>query len=146
LFKVKSLDALGKAVESETKKLSNFRKDHGKVYFALRKCIKPLACMTDLAQSVVSVTPYAPVPIVFGAAKYLLEACDTVSKGYDGVQQLLESISDITEQIHGVTIDKTDDLLRRKLTDILSFILEIIGMSEEMIKKGRIRKWVEQCL
>jgi len=141
LFKVQSLDDLGKAVENETKRLSKFREDHGKVYVALRKCIKPLECMTDLAQTVVSVTPYAPVAVVFGAAKHLLEACDTVSNGYDSVQELFRSITEITERIQGAKTDKMDDLLRRKLTDILSFILEIIGKSEEMIEKGRVKQW-----
>jgi len=146
LLKVQSLDDFGKEVERQTEEFSTFRKDHGKVYAALHKCIKPLECLTDVAQAVISVSPYAPVAIVFGAAKHLLEACDRVSAGYDSVQELFRNIGEVTETYKVIKTGRMDEPLRKKLTDILSFILEIIGTSEKLIEEKRIRRFFRAVL
>ncbi|MCJ1386684.1 hypothetical protein MMC17_009810 [Xylographa soralifera] len=139
--KLRSLDEFGKEVDHLTEVFTEFRNEHGRFYSALRKCIKPLERITDLAQTAVGSSPYAPAAVVFGAAKYLIGTCDTVSAAYDGLEALFKEIGDITERLQSTKVDRMDSLLRKKMTDILAFILEIIGKSEACIKRRRFRQW-----
>ena len=139
--KIYSLDEFSKEVDYLAEKFSEFRNEHARFYSAMRKCIQPLDRVSDLAQAALGNSPYAPAAIVFGAAKYLLGACSTVSSAYDGLEALFEEISDITEQLQGTKINKMDTSLREKVTHILAFILEIIGTSEACIKRRRLKQW-----
>ena len=136
-----SLDEFSKEVDQLSESFSKFRNEHGRFYSALRKCVQPLEHISSLAQTALGNTVAAPAAVVFGAAKYLLGACDEVSAAYDGLEELFKEISDITERLQGAKIDRVDASLREKITDILAFILEIIGMSEAYIKRRRFKQW-----
>ena len=58
--KLRSLDEFGKEVDRLTDNFTEFRNEHGRFYSALRKCIKPLEAITDLAQTAVGGSPYPP--------------------------------------------------------------------------------------
>ena len=55
-------------------------------------------------------------------------------------------MSDITERLHGAKIDTMDASLLEKATDIYAYILEIIGMSEDCLRRKRFKQWGRAAL
>ena len=95
----------------------------------------------QIVQAGIGNTPYAPVSAVLGAASYLFKACESVTKAYDGVEELLEQISQVTVRLKEYEFDENEASLRSKLIDILAYILTIIGKSEEFFRRRRFKQW-----
>ena len=82
------LEDLEYAIEGGKKRFEAFRSEHRRVYSVLKKCIAPMEPILDIVQKGIGNTLYTPASVVFGAASYLLQACATISKSYDGVEEL----------------------------------------------------------
>lgn len=92
----------------------------------------------DVVQEGIGNTPCAPACAVFGAASYLLQACEKVSEAYDGV---FEQIGNITTRLREYEYSSTDEALKVKMTNILAFILDIFGKTEACIRRKRFKQW-----
>ena len=75
-------------------------------------------------------TPFAPAATVFKAGIFLINACENVSTAYDCVQELLQRL-----ELYAKTEIKGYFL--KMLTAIPSFLLEVFGQCEEVIKSPR---------
>jgi hypothetical protein len=120
---------------------TSFRSEHQKLYSTMATCIKPLLPIIEIIQKGLGNTPYAPLCAVFGASSYLLRACTSVSKAYDGIEELFRQVSDITARLKEYEYKSIETSLKVKMTNILAFILEIIGKAESCIKRKRIKQW-----
>lgn len=140
---LQSLDDLKNKLDRETGRFNAFRKEHHRLYFALAKCFRPMEPILSIVQETIQSTPYAPVSAVFGAAKYLLQACDSVTKAYDGIEELFEQMNDITVRLEKYDYRGMESSLQAKMTDILAYFLVIIGKAEACIKRGRIKQWAK---
>ena len=138
---LKSLRDLDRAMDRQSDRFGQFRNEHRKVYSALAKSIAPLQSILDLVQRGIGNSPYAPASAVLGAASYLLQACRSVSKAYDGIERLFEEMRDITVRLEQYESGGIDDPLRSKMTTILSLFLETIGRAEACIKRKRFKQW-----
>ena len=138
---LQSLDDLKNTIDRETERFSTFRSEHHRLYSALARCIKPLEPILGIIKDGIGNTPYAPASAVFGAASYLLQACDSVSKAYDGIEELFEQMKDITIRLQEYDCSSMESSLQAKMTNILAYFLEIIGKAEACIKRKRIKQW-----
>lgn len=136
-----SLDDLEKAVEREDGRFSTFRDGRRRMYSALAKSMSPMQPILKIVQKGVGSTPYAPAAAVLGAASYLLQACESVTKAYDGIEELFQRMHDITVRLQEYKYSSIESSLQAKMTDILACFLDIIGKAEACVKRKRIRQW-----
>ena len=138
-----NLGDLEHAINGGKERFGAFRSEHRRVYSALKKCIAPMEPILEIVQKGIGNSPYAPASVVFGAASYLLQACTTVSKSYDGVEELFWQMSDITLRLKEYESKNVESSLYKKVTDILAFFLDIMGKAEAAIKRKRIKQWAK---
>lgn len=140
---LQSLHDLKNKLDRETGRFNAFRSEHHRLYSAIAKCFQPMEPILSIVQETIQSTPYAPISAVFGAAKYLLQACDSVTKAYDGIEELFEQMNDITVRLEKYDCSGMESSLQAKMTDILAYFLIIIGKAEACIKRGRIKQWAK---
>jgi hypothetical protein len=109
----------------------------------MSKCFEPLKPLLEVAQGAIGSTPYAPAAIAFGAASYLLQACEKVSKCYDAVEELFREIGNVTMRLKEYEHGTMEASLKAKMADMLAYILNIIGKTEQVVRRGRIKKWAK---
>ncbi|KAL8911343.1 MAG: hypothetical protein Q9171_003470 [Xanthocarpia ochracea] len=137
-----SLEDLEGAIEKRKDHFDAFRSEHRRIYSALAKCIAPMQPLLEIVQKGIGNSPYAPASAVFGAASYLLQACTSVSKSYDGIEELFRQMSSITVRLKEYEYQNIESSLSQKMTDILACFLDIIGKAEAVIKRKRFKQWV----
>ena len=137
-----TLDDLQGAVEESRGSFDTFRSGHRRLFSGLAKVISPMQPVLDIIQTAIGSTPYAPAAIVLGGASHLLKSCGSVTKAYDGIEELFERVYDITVRLKSYEHRDIESSLRMKITDILAYILEIIGKAEALVKRGRVKEWV----
>ena len=138
---LQSVDDLKDKIERQTESFNSFRSEHRRIYSALASCIKPLEPILKIVQQGIGNTPYAPASAVFGAASHQLQACDSVSKAYDGIEELFERMRDITVRLKEYDGAGMESSLQAKMTDILAYFLDIIGKAEAFVKRKRFKQW-----
>lgn len=139
----KNLEDLERAIEKQKEHFGAFRSEHRRIYSALKKCIAPMEPLLEVVQKGIGNTPYAPASAVFGAASYLLQASTSVSRSYDGIEELFQQMSDITVRLKEYECKKIESSLSKKMTDILAFFLDIIGKVEAAINRKRFKQWAK---
>ncbi|KAL9046447.1 MAG: hypothetical protein Q9214_000714 [Letrouitia sp. 1 TL-2023] len=139
----KNLEDLQRAIEKQKEHFGTFRSEHRRIYSALKKCIAPMEPLLEVVQKGIGNTPYAPASAVFGAASYLLQASTSVSKSYDGIEELFQQMSDITVRLKEYECKNIESSLSKKMTDILAFFLDIIGKAEAAINRKRFKQWAK---
>jgi hypothetical protein len=119
----------------------DWRKKHSKFFSALSKGVKPFVLVSEIAQSAVGLTPFAPASTVLGAVFFLVKAADGVSEAYDWIEQLFNKLSGFTQRLEQYVGSSMNTHLQHKIVAILSCLLEILGRSEKVIKDGRFRRY-----
>ena len=143
---LRSLDDLEKAIKDRKEGFSNFRNERRPLYSSLAKCIAPIEPILQIIQKGIGGTPFQPFSAVLVAASYLLQACGSVRKAYDGLEELFDQISNVTIRLREYNFRSLETSLRTKMTDILAYLLEIIGKVEACIKRKRVKQWVRSVL
>lgn len=138
----KTMDDLEDAIKEREKSFLAFRNEHRRAYSALRTSVMPLQQVLGLAQKGIGNTPYAPAAVALGAASYLLEACESVSKNYDAVEGLFQQIGDITIRFQVYDHSDMNPSLAKIVVDTLGLFLDIMGKAEATIKRKRLKEWV----
>ena len=138
---LQSLADLRATIDRETERFDTFRGGHQRLYSALAKCIQPLEPILSIVRAGIGNTPFAPASAVLGAALYLVQACGSVSKAYDGIEELFEQMKNITVRLAEYDYSSMESSLQAKMTGILAYILEILGKAEACIKRKRFKQW-----
>jgi Asp-tRNA(Asn)/Glu-tRNA(Gln) amidotransferase C subunit len=111
----------------------------------LKSCVLPLQAASSLAAGALGMTPFAPAATIFGAGMYLIDACDSVSKAYDFVTELLEECKTYVDRLKKLSeIEMQKDFVL-KLTAILKFILEVFAECEKVMTRGRGKIWADKA-
>lgn len=130
--KFQRLDDLESAIEEEEERFTTFRSQYRRLHSTLAKYIAPMEPILLIVQKGMGSSPYAPASTVFGASSYLLQACLSVSRGYDGIEELFKKMSNITVRLKEYEYGAIESSLNKKLTDIFAYFLEIFGQSRGM--------------
>jgi hypothetical protein len=141
LKKLHSSDDLYYLLETDHLKLRGCRNKHLKFFSVLSMAIKPLELISGVAQSAVSLTPFAPAFTVLGAVLFLVRAADGVSEAYDWVEELFDKLPGFTQRLEEYVSGDMNAHLQYKVVTILPCVLEILGKSERVIRDGRFRKY-----
>lgn len=137
----KTLKDLDEYVHQREESFTSFREENGRLYSRMAKCFKPLVTILDLAKGGLSSGPYAPATIAFGAAVYLLQACEKVTKCYDAVEELFEQIGEITTRLKEYENGNMNPSLEQKMAEMLAYILEIMCKTEKIVRRRRVKQW-----
>ncbi|KAL8735743.1 MAG: hypothetical protein Q9181_002690 [Wetmoreana brouardii] len=140
------LEDLETAIARKREQFGEYRTEHRRIHSTFAKCITPLQPMLRTTQAALGSTPFAPAAAVLGAASYLLQACESVTKAYDGIEELFESMCNITTRVKEYECREIDSSLQIKMTNILAHFLEIFGVAEGCIKRRRFKQWVRHTL
>ncbi|OQN99698.1 hypothetical protein B0A48_14468 [Cryoendolithus antarcticus] len=136
-----SLEDLESHIKHRETKFTAFRDEHGRAFAKMKKCFQPLVPILDLVKIGVELTPYAPAATTFGAAAHLLQACESVSACYDAVEELFEQMGNITMRLREYEHGGMEVSLRVKMAQILAYILEIMGITEKVVRRKRFKQW-----
>jgi hypothetical protein len=141
LKRIHNADDLFNQLEAGRGKFGDWRNKHSKFFSALSKTVRPFVLVSEVAQSAVSCTPFAPTSTVLGAVFFLVKAAEGVSEAYDWIEQLFEKLSGFMERLEQYVDSRINAHLQHKIVAILSCLLEILGRSEKVIKDGRFRRY-----
>ena len=134
-------DDLYKQLEAEHRKFGDWRNKHSKFLIILHKAVRPFVIVSEIAQSAISFTPFAPASTVLGAVFFLVNAADGVSDACDWIEELFDKLGGFTQRLEEYVDGGMNIHLQHKVVAILSCLLEIFGRSEKVIKDGRFRKF-----
>lgn len=140
---LRRIDDLNTVVEEEAERFGDFRNENRRLYLAMAKSIAPMEPLLQIIQKGLGSSPYTPACVVLGAASYLMKACTSVSKAYDGIEELFEQMSEITIRLREYEHGGMEMSLQKKMTDILAYFLEIIGEAEACIRRKRFKEWAK---
>lgn len=142
LLRLRKVDDLFDQIDEESTKFGAFRNKKPKFTNILKKAVKPFIALSGIAQSAISLTPFAPASTFFGAVVFLVKAAGGVSDCYDWIEDLFEKLGGFTERLEqyvgGGAMNKD---LRAKVIAILTCLLEILARAETVMKTGRFKKY-----
>lgn len=129
-------------INDEEQKFSDFRKKKEKLFSVLSATMKPVELRGGLTQDTLTLTPFSPCSQILEAALFLVRSARGVSSAYDCIANLLGQLGAFTARLEEYTKAAVDSKLRKKVTDILTTLLEILARSEKLIRQGRIEQYL----
>ena len=139
--KYKRLDDLRSAIDKESNRFGAYREENRKLYSKFAKSIVPIERTLQIVQKGLGNSPYAPACAVFGALSYLLQACGSVIKAYDGIEELFERMTQMTVRLREYDHGDIETSLQDMIIGILAYYLEILGKAEVCIRRKRFKQW-----
>jgi hypothetical protein len=138
---VQNPEELFRRLESSQRVFSTWRGRNSKFINTLKRIMQPCAALSAIAQSSISLTPFAPASTVLGAVLFLVEAANGVSEAYDWIEALFNKLGAFTQRLEQYMEAGMTPHLEQKVVSILSCLLELVGRSEAVIKEGRFRRY-----
>ena len=129
-------------LETRQRDFVGWRAKGAKLRAALEMMLTPVMRFSEIARSGLSLTPFAPAAIIFGAVSCLIEAAHGVSEKYDWISQLFNQLGEFTIRLQDYGEEDMAEHLQEKITAILTCLLEIIGLSEREVRDGRFRRYL----
>lgn len=138
---IKSPEDLEKRLQRNKEKFTSFRSKHGKLSRGVQKVLRPFTTLSTVASSALSLTPFAPASVVFGAVVFIIEAADGVSEAYDWMESFFDKLTDFTIRLEEYCRQDMGSRLTNKVVEILGCVLDIFARSEKAIKTGRWKRY-----
>lgn len=138
---IKSPEDLEKRLQRNKEKFISFRSKHGKLSRGVQKVLRPFTTLSTVASSALSLTPFAPASVVFGAVVFIIEAADGVSEAYDWIESFFDKLTDFTIRLEEYCRQDMGSRLTTKVVEILGCVLDIFARSEKAIKTGRWKRY-----
>lgn len=133
---------LKEKIEQSHSEFQAFRDKHKKFRGCLKSAVKPVQLFGALTQSALSLTPFAPASVVFGAATYLVDAAKGVSNAFDAIEKLFDRIGQSNRRFKGYAQDEIENSLREIMVKMMCQMLEIFATAETWIRRKRTRLYV----
>ncbi|KAI9792037.1 MAG: hypothetical protein M1835_008091 [Candelina submexicana] len=128
-------------IEEREQRFENFRNKKAKLWLVLRRTMDQVVTLGGVAQGALQASPFAPASAGPGAVLFLVGAAKGVSSAYDCITDLLSRLEDFTGRLQEYTKGTIDSKLRRKVTAILTTLLEIFARSEKLIDRIRWKEY-----
>lgn len=141
MLKLRDPDDLFNQLEVDHQRFMSFRGKHSKLFNAVKQTVRPFMVLASIAQSAISLSPFAPASTVLGALVFLVKAASGVSEAYDWIEQLFTKLVEFTSRLEEYLEGGMNRRLQDKVIDILSCLLEILARAEQLIKDGRWKKY-----
>ena len=141
LGQLHNVDDLLTQLEAGQRKFGAWRAKYPNDFSNLSKAIKPLQSSLILIEGLLFPVPFPLASTIFNAARFLIEAADGVSEAYGWITQLFDKLAEFAFRLEEYIDSGMNTRLQHKVVAILSCILEILGISEGVIRDGRFRKF-----
>ncbi|KAL8778577.1 MAG: hypothetical protein Q9213_007354 [Squamulea squamosa] len=138
---IQTAEDFSQAINEEDRDFKDHRDKREKTRNILKAFAKPIQAVSSIATSALSLTPFAPAATVFRAGISLINACENVSTAYDCVQKLLRQCQEFMQRLEFYAKTEIQGHFLKKVTAILSFLLEVFGQCEEVIKNSRFSQY-----
>ncbi|KAL8701179.1 MAG: hypothetical protein Q9201_005048 [Fulgogasparrea decipioides] len=138
---IQTAEDFSQAINEEDRDFKDHRDKREKTRNILKGYVKPIQAVSSVATSALSLTPFAPAATVFRAGIFLINACENVSTAYDCVQKLFGQCKEFMQRLEVYAENEIQGYFLKKVTAILSLLLEVFGQCEEVIKNSRFSQY-----
>ncbi|KAI1302033.1 hypothetical protein F5Y03DRAFT_362543 [Xylaria venustula] len=140
----KSVDQLLEMIESRGAHFGAFREKHGRLWSKLQRFAEPVVAVGGLTGDVFeSLDGFGgPVSAILKGITHLVSAAEHVTSAYDWIETVFSELQNFSDRLRSHTRTTITSAMRRIIIAILAFILRIIGRSELLIKRGRVREYL----
>jgi hypothetical protein len=137
LSQMKSFESLEAVVSRENNTFQGFRESHRKVFHAMSVALGPITRILDTFGPDIG-SAFPPSSIIFGAVKFLVDAAKGVSDKYDAIIRLFDALKDFAVRLEVYASQAISQRLQDKLSDLLLALIEVLALSRQEIKHGRM--------
>ena len=137
-----SCESLMAQVESRQRDFAAWRMKGARLRKALYMMSTPVVRFSEIAKTSLSLTPFAPAAIIFGAATFLVDAAKGITEKYDWISQLFDKLGEFTLRLQDYGEEDMAEHLQAKMVAVLTCLLEILGLSERVVKDGRFKRYL----
>lgn len=140
-----SADNLLAEIDRQQSKFTDFREKRHTLFTVLGGALKPVELVGNLAAGGASMA-FPPSSLVFGAVTYLINAGHGVSASYDSIIGLFTEVKEFTTRLSVHAKQNISPELRGIVTQILTTLVTICGMSAKLIAHGRVGQYFKGVL
>jgi hypothetical protein len=134
---ISTVQGLTELIDNENDAFTNFRAKRQALFGAFSSALLPLEIvMGETANGV-----FPPSAIVFSAVVHLVSSAKGVSDKYDAIIELMTALKDFTVRLETYTRQVISTQLTDKLGAIVVALIEVLAISREAIRHGRVRSF-----
>ncbi|KAK6525845.1 hypothetical protein TWF281_010889 [Arthrobotrys megalospora] len=136
------IDSLRREIEDSQSRFEGYRNARGSLWSSLNAVLGPVEALGGaVAEGTSAVFPASTA--IMGAVSVLIRAARGVSQSYDYLQELFDDTKVILARLKIHARKNISLELRAVFIEILSCILEIIGVSTKYVADGRAKRFVK---
>ncbi|KAI0502831.1 hypothetical protein F5B22DRAFT_652677 [Xylaria bambusicola] len=131
-------------IESRGSQFGAFREKHSRLWNKLERFCEPVVALGGVTGEVFNALDGigGPIGAVLKGITHLVSAAEHVTSAYDWVETVFSELQNFSDRLRSHTRTTITSAMRRIIIAILAFILRIIGRSELLIKRGRVREYL----
>ncbi|KAJ8130790.1 hypothetical protein O1611_g2838 [Lasiodiplodia mahajangana] len=139
-----TVDQLLELIESRGKQFAAFRENHGRLWSKLQLFAEPVVAVGTLTGEAFSTIDGigGPVSAILKGITHLVSAAAHVTSAYDWIETVFFELQDASDRLRSHVKTTITSAMRRIIIAIFAFILRILGRSELLIKRGRVREYL----
>ncbi|KAI1429139.1 hypothetical protein F5Y12DRAFT_728265 [Xylaria sp. FL1777] len=140
----RTVDQLLELIESRGSNFGSFREKHNRLWSKLQRFAEPVVAVGEVTgEAFGSIDGIGgPVSSVLKGITHLVKAAEHVTSAYDWIETVFGELQNFSDRLRSHTRTTITSAMRRIIIAILAFILRIIGRSELLIKRGRVREYL----
>ncbi|EWC44970.1 hypothetical protein DRE_01029 [Drechslerella stenobrocha 248] len=138
----KDLAALEREINNRKLEFETYRNINKRLWGSISAIIGPVEVMGGVVAEGTSMV-FPASPVIMGALSILLRGAKGVSNTYDYIEQLFDDMKAILARLQVHSRASLPVELRTIYVEILSCILEIIGVSTKYIASGRTKRFLK---
>ncbi|KAI1169761.1 hypothetical protein F4777DRAFT_169868 [Nemania sp. FL0916] len=139
-----SVDQLLQLIESRGARFDHFREKHTRLWTKLQSFAEPVVIVGKLTSEAFAAAGGfgSPAGAILKSVTHLISAAEHVTSAYDWIETVFTELQNFSDRLRSHTRTTITSAMRRIIIAILAFILRIIGRSELLIKRGRVREYL----
>ncbi|GAW25704.1 putative nacht and tpr domain protein [Rosellinia necatrix] len=140
-----TVEQLLELIESRGAHFGTFRQKHGRLWSRLQRFAEPVVLVATLAGegfSTLDGIGGGPVTSILKSITHLVSAAEHVTSAYDWIESVFSELQGFSDRLESHIKTTITRAMRRIIIAILAFNLRIIGRSELLIKRGRVREYL----
>ncbi|EPS43344.1 hypothetical protein H072_2611 [Dactylellina haptotyla CBS 200.50] len=138
-----NLEQFRQEVESSQSKFQEYRETRARLWRSLSAILGPIEVLGGVSAGGVSLVCPA-TPAIMGAISLLFQGAKGVSQAYNYIQELFDDMKAILARLQLHTQKQIPSELHLIFVDMLSCILEIIGVSTKYVSEGRAKLFLKR--
>ncbi|KAI0424360.1 hypothetical protein F5Y09DRAFT_324588 [Xylaria sp. FL1042] len=140
----RTVDQLLELIESRGSHFGSFREKHSGLWSKLQRFAEPVVAVGAVTGQVFDSLDGigGPVSAILKGITHLVSAAEHVTSAYDWIETVFSELQHFSDRLRSHIRTTITSAMRRIIIAILAFILRILGRSELLIKRGRVREYL----